>query len=114
MDVTSELRNPEFLHCEFPIKTGDIVRDNRAFIYCVNYLSLIEIIPMDLFLAAFPIEQAQKEYTYETGETFLLVFTQNNIELANEATGKDTTPEQLLDLAWNYYREYLIWEDSQI
>lgn len=118
--ITSELKNPDFLFCELPKKNGDIVHDNRGFIYCPKYLSLIEIVPVDLYLALFPSTQTQKEYDYH-GETFLLVFTQNNVEMCNDALEieilkgehQKVTDLELMDKAWDFYKEYLTWEDSQ-
>lgn len=115
-----ELKNPKFLFCENPIKTGDKIEDNRMFIYCVEYLSLIEIIPMDLYLSVFPDEVFQKTYYYEE-EEFLLVIRQNNIELINsyhdieifKGERELMFEERLMDLAWEYFESYLKWENSQ-
>jgi len=51
-----------------------------------------------------------------------LVLVQNNIEAANAVleienmkSGRfQMTVERLLDMAWEYYINYLIWKDSQI
>ena len=117
----NKLTNPPFLFCELPVKDGSI-QDERAFIYCTNYISLIEVWPLELGPAAWPKEQFQKNYKY-FDEDFILVFTQNNVDLVNEQIsdiavlqGKASrkTQEQLMDEAWQFYREYLEWVDSQI
>lgn len=114
-----KLTNPDYLFCELPIKDGSI-NDNRQFIYCTKYLSLIEIIAEDDMLAAFPSEQFQKRYTY-FDETFLLVFTQNNIAMVNDAISEIgvikgniiiKTEAQIMDESWDFYKKYLIWEDT--
>ena len=118
---------PKFIHCENEPKTGEFFHDNRQFIYCPEYLSLIEIIPLDDIQLAYSMEQFQKTFSYQSEsyileEEFLLVFVQNNIELIESAlemqhlqNGTDPmTEEKLIDEAWNYYKTYLIWEDKQI
>lgn len=116
-----KLTNPNFLFAEILPKTGNEIQDNRQFIYCPPWLSLIEVVPLDAFTAAWPKEQPQKEYQHGN-EEFLLVITQNNIEQVNAMReveylqkGLDKmTAETLLDQAWNYYQSYLTWEDEQI
>ena len=44
-----QIRLPKFIHCENEPKTGDLIQDNRQFIYSPEYLSLIEIIPLDAY-----------------------------------------------------------------
>jgi len=111
MQKYTKLTNPDYLFCELPIK-NDSIDDNRIFIYCVKYLSLIEVWPYDIGFAAWPKTMFQKNYSYGS-EDFLLVFTQNNIELAMEGKDKVKTESQIMDEAWSFFKDYLIWEDSQ-
>ena len=55
---------PQFIHCENEPKTGDLIHDNRQFIYCPQYLSLIEIIPVDDYQIQYSMDQFQKSYFY--------------------------------------------------
>lgn len=127
MDKYKEISIPDFMHCEIEPKTGDDVDNNRQWIYSPKYLSLIEIIPIDEMLIVYPEEIPHKEFIYHSEkyqmeETFQLVIVQNNIEAANAANdienllnGVDPMTEvELLDAAWEYYKTYLQWEDSQI
>lgn len=115
-----QLTVPDFIFCENPIKTGDIVEDNRAFIFCSKYLSLIEVIPMDLFIASYPSELPQKTFFYGQ-EEFLLVLVINNIQFNNiqneieilKGNAEPMQESKLLDLAWDFYSKYLEWEDLQ-
>lgn len=117
---------PQFIHCENEPKTGDLIHDNRQFIYCPQYLSLIEIIPVDDYQIQYSMDQFQKSYFYfseyfQLEEEYLLVFFQNNIEFIESGSeikhlqnGTDPmTEEKLMDQAWDYYKTYLIWEDKQ-
>lgn len=111
MPKSVKLKIPDFLYCEIPIKDGSI-QDQRAWIYCPQALSLIEVIPEDELTVAINRELIQKKFTYENTdcypEEFLLVIVQNNCEIS------DIDPQELLANAWDYYQNYLIWEDSQI
>lgn len=116
-----ELKNPDYLFCELPIKDGSI-NDYRQFIYCPKYLSLIEIFSEEDIIVVFDNEQFQKKYFYQD-ETFLLVFAQNNIKMVNESTNEIEilkgnvsikTELEILDEAWEFYISYIQWEDSHI
>lgn len=126
MSKFTQITLPDFIHCENEPKNGDFLHDQRQFIYCPKYISLVELIPYDDIQIAYPIELPQKQYfyisdRYKVEEEWLLVLVQNNIEAANtileienlSSGAAKMTPEKLLDLAWNYYKNYLIWEDSQ-
>lgn len=126
-DKYTQISLPEFLHCENEPKTGEFIHDQRQFIYCPKYFSLVELIPYNEIQIAYPIELPQKQYFYTSElykevEEWLLVLVQNNIEVANaileienlSAGAEKMTPEKLLDSTWNYYKKYLKWEDSQI
>lgn len=116
---------PKFIHCENEPKTGDIMHDNRQFIYCSEYLSTIEIIPLDTYQITYPMEMFQKSFFYfseyfQTEEECLSVFLQNNIEfveldleIKHLQNGTDPmSASKLIDEAWEYYKTYLIWEDK--
>lgn len=114
-----EIHLPEFIHCENEPKNGDFLHDQRQFIYCPKFLSLVELIPFDDIQILYPIEMPQKQYfyfseLYQENEEWLLVLVQNNIEVANAMLEQEMTEEALLDACWEYYKKYLIWEDRQI
>lgn len=117
----NKITNPKFLFCEIPIKTGNEDDDHRVFIYCVEYLSLIEVFLMsNKHTYAFSREQYQKTF-FHNNEEFLLVFTQNNIELLNSANELDhitngtepVTSSNLINEAWAFFDNYLDWEDER-
>ena len=127
MSKFTQITLPDFIHCENEPKNGDYLHDQRQFIYCPKYLSLVELIPYNEIQIVYPIELPQKQYfytseLYKEEEEWLLVLVQNNIEAANavfeienlSAGAERMTPEKLLDLTWSYYKKYLTWEDSQI
>lgn len=105
---------PQFIHCENEPKTGDFIHDNRQFIYCSEYLSLIEIIPVDDYQIQYSMDLVQKNYSYED-EDFLLVYLQNNVNQINqikeiEYLKKGLRPIseiELMNQAFEYYSNYL-------
>ena len=99
-----ELILPEFLLAEYPIKDGS-VNDLRSFIVHKG-ISLIEIIPNDEIITIVFDSKTSKQYSF-FDEDFTLVYHTNNVEYYN------IPPLDLLDKAWQWYREYLIWEDTQ-
>lgn len=126
MDKFTQISLPEFIHCENEPKNGDFIHDNRQFIYAPKFLSLVELIPFDDIQIAYPMELFQKQYFYTSElyrqeEEWLLVLVQNNLEAYNslmEIENIDNglepiTPDRFLDMAWDYYKKYLVWEDSQ-
>jgi hypothetical protein len=102
---------PDFLLCEVPIKGGDNL-DKRMWIYSRMTLSLIEIIPEDYLPAATNRNLIQKRFLYKNSggltESFLLVLVQNNCGLV------DFEPLHLLVNAWQWFENYLKWEDGNI
>lgn len=126
MDKFKQIKLPEFILCENPVKTGDFIDDNRQFIYVVNCLSLIEIIPLDDYQIPYDYEMKHNEFTYtsekyQEEESFMLVFVQNNVEFVSDVSeieilqGKSekVTDVEILEKAWTFYENYLKWEDSQ-
>lgn len=122
-----EVKLPDFIHCENEPKTGDFLHDQRQFIYCPKFLSLIELIPFDEIQIVYPIELPQKQYFYTSEkfnqeEEWLLVLVQNNIEAVNsmseielmQSGEEPMTEDRLMDLCWEYYEKYLTWEDEQM
>lgn len=110
---------PQFIHCENEPKTGDFVHDNRQFIYCTEYLSLIEIIPVDDFQIQYSMDLVQKNYSFED-EDFLLVYLQNNVKQINQMKEieylkkglKPISEIELMNQAFDYYCNYLEnWEN---
>ncbi|MCK0192975.1 hypothetical protein [Arenibacter sp. F20364] len=95
---------PEFVFGEFPIK-DDSFNDQRQFIFHKG-ISLIEVIAHDEFINVVFEDKTSKQYSYFE-EDFTLVYHTNNTEycIHNEM--------QVLDLAWEWYRKYLLWEDIQ-
>lgn len=76
---------------------------------------------MDDIISATDRNITQKQYSYQD-EDFLLVFSQNNVEMVNQSIsgldiikGTATLKNEMdiLDEAWAFYQSYLLWEDSQ-
>ena len=106
-----KLVNPKFLICEDPIN-----EPNRTFVYCVQYLSLIEVWNLEI-PAAYPKEQVQKQFIYKsiTGKEFdfLLVFTQNNVKIVVDELIVGGNPElEILEDAWKFFSECLDREEQ--
>lgn len=106
-----ELTIPEFILGEVPIKDGSI-QDQRSWIFCPRALSLIEVIPEEELTVAIHRYLVQKKFTYlnsqKVKENFLLVIVQNNCEFTS------INPIQLLEKSWQYYLQYLKWEDENL
>lgn len=104
MGTLKEFTKPNFLLCELPIKHGT-AEDDRVWIYAVNHLTLIECILMndkDLYLNT-------KYKVFEYGEErWALAFVQNNIEAT------DGEEDKVLNEAWQFFSDYLKWEDDNI
>ncbi|SHJ00076.1 hypothetical protein SAMN04487911_10952 [Arenibacter nanhaiticus] len=99
-----DLSLPEFIFGEFPIK-NDSIHDQRQFILHKG-ISLIEVIPQDeLENIAFD-DKTSKHFSY-FGEDFTLFYQTNNTAASSQSE------IEVLDRAWEWYREYLIWEDTQ-
>ncbi|WP_169630373.1 hypothetical protein [Flavobacterium sp. ASW18X] len=94
---------PEFIFGEFPIKDGGF-NDERQFIFHKG-VSLIEIIAFDEFIHVIDSSKISKQYSY-FGEDFSLTYHTNNTEHLG------LNPMEVLDKAWEFYRDYLIWEDT--
>lgn len=97
-----EMNLPEFLFGEFPIK-NDGFNDHRQFIFYKG-ITLIEIISDEIFVSVIFDDKVWKQYSY-FNEDFRLVYHTNNSMYHN------IDEIELLDKAWKWYREYLIWED---
>ncbi len=96
---------PEFLLGDFPIK-NDSFNDDRQFIIHKG-ISLIEIIAHELYEAHITFDdKISKQYSF-FGEEFTLVYHTNNADYFGDS------PLDVLDKAFDWYREYLIWEDTR-
>jgi len=105
---------PEFLLCEIPVKKGNF-HDNRVWVYAVNAASLIEFICIDDRVKDFgftvDLERVERfEYINLNGivEDYFGVFTQDNCELSKKNS------KEVMQAAWNFYKEYLNWENENI
>jgi hypothetical protein len=101
---------PDFLFCEIPVKDGSM-HDDRVWVYCTKALSLIEFVNVDTF-KDFEFNAFQKRYEYDSSdgilENYFGVFVQNNCEFTEKR------PDKVMDDAWQFYKDYLQWEDKQI
>ncbi|NKI28174.1 hypothetical protein HCG49_16590 [Arenibacter sp. 6A1] len=102
--MSKDFTLPEFLFGEFPIK-DDSFNDQRQFIVHRG-ISLIEVIAHDEFEDIVFDGKTSKKYSY-FGEDFTLAYHTNNTEDSSHGE------LEVLDRAWEWYREYLIWEDTQ-
>lgn len=118
--MTKKTTIPDFIFCENPIKNNDKLNNLRNWIYASKYLSLIEVIDNEALDIIYPMEIPQKNYEY-LDQNFTLVLVQNNIHFVNDfqeleivkGEKEAMTDENLLDLAWDFYFEYLAWEDNR-
>jgi hypothetical protein len=106
-----ELKLPEFIFCEVPIKDGGI-NDDRQWLYCPKALSLVEIVVEDEMVVALNRDLFQQKFKHINPEgvieTFTLAVVQNNLEMT------EIDPVFFLAKAWEYYSKYLEWEDSNL
>lgn len=100
---------PEFLMAGIPVKDGSF-NDDRIWIYHRLSLSLIELIYLDNIGESI-FDGVQKDFAYTRAdgltENWKAVFAQNN----TEATELNT--DLVLNRAWEYFLNYLMWEDGQ-
>lgn len=107
-----ELKMPKFLLAEEP-KEG---YDSLSYIYSPHYLSLILIIPEDdltVLLNEGNRQRPRKTFTYEF-EPFEFVILQNNVLATGGGLSPEISEEEFLIQAWEWYENYLIWEDNNI
>lgn len=101
---------PEFLLCEIPIK-NDTFNDNRLWVYHRLSLSLIEFVNVEQF-KDFQFTNAADRFEFEndTGftENYFAVFVQNNCKATNQ------NEKQVVKNAWQFLKDYFIWEDKNI
>lgn len=104
----NDFQQPDFLLCELPIKDNSF-NDNRLWVYCRLSLSLIEFVNVDDF-KDFQFEGKQQLFQYEnkTGfvENWVAVYVQNNCDAT------DNNDNENLKNAWNFIKNYFIWEDK--
>jgi len=100
---------PEFLMAGIPVKDGSF-NDHRIWIYHRLSLSLIELVYLDdITESDFVGEQKNFEYLRKDGvvERWKAVFVQNNCEAT------ELKPDLVINRAWEYFLNYLIFEDGQ-
>lgn len=110
MEKYKEIIMPKFLLAEEP-KGGDF-----TFIYSPHYVSLILIVPEDdatVLLNAENRKRPHKSFNYKN-ETFEFIIVQNNLEAVGEMNGYPITADKFLTDAWEWYSDYLRYEDEQI
>ncbi len=103
---TKEFTLPEFLLAEYPIKNGDPFHDNRHFIIHKG-ITLIEVIPLDIFTELLNDNIVYKKFKLND-ENFILAYHTNNGSYYN------IDQYDLLDQAWQWYKDYLMWENRNI
>lgn len=99
-----EFTQPDFLMCCIAIEDGS-QNDDRIWIYHRKSLSLIEFINVDDF-KDFQFSGTQDRFEY-LDENWFGVFVQNNCE------STEYNQDKVLKAAWEYLKEYFVWEDSQ-
>ncbi len=101
---------PSFLFCEIAVKDGT-QNDDRIWIYHLKSLSLIEFVCAN-DVDDFQFSGKQERFDFENIdgviEDWFGVFVQNNCEAT------DFNPDKVLKVAWEYLKEYMIWEDEKI
>lgn len=99
MKKLENFTKPEFLICK-NISNSEF-ESNRTWVYCVNALSLIEIICVDTFID-FQFKGVQARFDLEKDgftSDYFAVFTQNNCEYT------DNDPYEILQKAWEFYKK---------
>ncbi|AIT65706.1 hypothetical protein LIT13_01320 [Flavobacterium psychrophilum] len=104
-----EYIQPSFLFCEIPIKDKS-QNDNRIWVYHLKSLSLIEFVCVNDVID-FQFKGIQERFDFENidgvTEDWFGVFIYNNCELTEHNQNK------VLKAAWEYLKEYFVWQDSQ-
>lgn len=96
---------PKFLISEIAIKDKSY-NDDRIWITCPQYLSIIEFVLLGNG-GVYASNQIEMNFDYE-GEEWIGFFAQNNCEMV------DIDPKIVLKEAWEYFKNYLIWEDRNL
>ena len=107
-----ELKLPKFLLAEEPTKEYVGVE----WIYSPQYLSLIMIISendITTVLDARNRRNSRKTFTYKD-ETFEFIIIQNNVAATGGQLAPEITEIEFFEQAYDWYRNYLIWEDKNI
>lgn len=107
-----ELKLPRFLLAEEPTE----LIDRNVFIYSPHYMSLVLIIPEDDMVVLLNEEtrnRPRKTFQYQD-ETFELVLLQNNVLQTGGVLSPEITEEEFLNQAWNFWEQYMIWEDRNL
>ena len=112
MNEPFKIKLPKFLLAEEPKNEFNGIE----FIYSPSYLSLIMIIHENyttLILNAENREKPRKSFEYNS-EKFLFVIVQNNVISTGGHLAPEITEIEFLELAYDWYKDYLIWEDKNI
>ena len=107
-----ELKLPKFLLAEEPTKEYVGVE----WIYSPQYLSLIMIVSendIPTVLDARNRRKSRKTFTYQD-ETFEFIIIQNNVAATGGQLAPEITEIEFLEQAYDWYKDYLIWEDKNI
>jgi hypothetical protein len=108
---TNELMIPEFILADIPVKDGSS-QDGRIFVYCTKAMSLVEAIAEFDSDVRFSPDIVQNRYLFANIDGvevwFSVGIVQNNCDLAK------MDPYQVLDASWDYFCNYLKWQDSNI
>ena len=104
---------PKFLLAENPI----VPNIDLTYIYSPHYMSLImiieensEIVRLNDIYRAMP----QQLFVYDELEQFRFVVIQNNVISTGGIYAPIISVEQFIEEAWQWYKEYLDWELTQM
>ncbi len=107
MNSKEEYKLPKFLLSEIAVKDGSY-NDDRVWITCTEYMCIVEFIYMNnVDELELDSDQIQLNFEYEE-EEWVGFFALNNCEI------EEVEPKQVLSEAWEYFKEYLIWEDDNL
>ncbi len=112
MTNVKELKMPKFILGNEPT-----IANPFDYIYSPLYLSLVLVVEENSQITVLNDEnlnRPQKLYVYDALEQYRFVLIQNNIEETGGLLAPEITPEQFLDEAWEWYRDYLVWEDKKM
>ncbi|MFJ1492436.1 hypothetical protein [Capnocytophaga canis] len=108
-----EITLPKFLLAEEPME--DLNR--FVYIYSPHYMSLIMVVEeysQIMILNTENENKIQKLFQYSGKEQFRLILLQNNVEATGGIFSPVITTDEFLEEAWEWHRNYLVWEDNNI
>lgn len=109
----AEVIIPKFLLAENPI----LPNIDLTYIYSPHYMSLIMVIEENSEIVRLNdeyLKKPQKLFVYDALEQFRFVVVQDNVMSMGGINAPVISVEQFINEAWQWYKDYLDWELTQI